>query len=57
MDIKVKVLLQSLLVGFTMLIIFILFEKITQINIPNWFGSLIIVGLIAFISKRAKSHN
>ncbi len=52
---NLRVMVQGLLIGIIMIIIFILFQKITKINVPTWLGSIMIVSLIAFFSKKAKS--
>lgn len=54
MNIKGKIFIQGILIGIIMIIIFILFEKITKINVPTYLGTIIIIGLIASLSKLNK---
>ncbi|CRK82793.1 hypothetical protein BN000_02743 [Neobacillus massiliamazoniensis] len=54
---NIKVILQGLLIGIIMIIILILFQKITHINVPTWLGNIIILGLIVLFCKKTKSSN
>lgn len=49
---KTDILLQSLLVGFVMTVIFILLRKVANINVPTSVGVIIIACLISFFSRR-----
>jgi hypothetical protein len=48
---NIKILLQGILIGIVMTVIFILLEKIADINVPTWLGIIIIVCLISFFSR------
>jgi len=43
--------LQSMLIGIIMIVIFILFQKMIKINMPTWLGAIIILCLIVLFNR------
>ncbi|MHC1685324.1 MAG: hypothetical protein AB6733_20695 [Clostridiaceae bacterium] len=44
-----KVILKGILIGIVTIIVLLLFQKITKMEVPTWLGGIIIVALIGIV--------
>jgi hypothetical protein len=51
---KLKIFLESILTGVVLIILFLLFQKVSNIKVPSWLGGIIILSAIILLIRLKK---